>query len=123
MASIRINRPIVVWRYTISFKQLLLRSVKGSEHSTRLDVLFSGVAALSMRTSYNDGLRILEASYPDSEAILSTAGVDSQEGVTCFELVAPSARDWIVASYMQMAEDEGDYDEPSSLGIDWGGTG
>lgn len=122
MTTIRINRPIVVWRYTISFKQLLLRSVKATRHSTRIDVLFSGVEALSCRTSYDEGLRIVEAGYEESETIFSAAGVESNAHLTCFVLVGPSSRDWIVASYMQTAEDEGNYDEPSSLGIEWGAT-
>ncbi|MBM6402650.1 hypothetical protein JQN72_00115 [Phycicoccus sp. CSK15P-2] len=54
------KRHFQLWLYSVSHAQLLLRSTKGRNADSRVDVLFKGVAALNLPTSF-DGLRVREA--------------------------------------------------------------
>ena len=60
------DRHFQMWKYGVSHAQLLLRSVKGAAHSTRIDVLFVNVKRLDLPTSLN-GLRIERA---DDEVVV-----------------------------------------------------
>ena len=40
------DRRFQLWSYRVSHSQLLLRSVRDAEHTSRIDVLFKGVDAL-----------------------------------------------------------------------------
>jgi hypothetical protein len=51
------DRRFQLWSYRVSHSQLLLRSVKDAEHTSRIDVLFKGVDALDLPTRL-DGLVI-----------------------------------------------------------------
>jgi hypothetical protein len=87
------NRRFQVWRYQVGHSQLLLRSVKSAAHASRIDVLFKGVDAIELPTSF-DGL-VIER--------------DGQRYVL-------SGRGWagsIVAGACFEAEDDGEYFDPS----------
>ncbi|CCH87807.1 conserved protein of unknown function [Modestobacter italicus] len=51
------ERAFQVWRYDVGHGLLLLRSVKGGQHSFRIDVLFSDTKTINLPTSFV-GLRI-----------------------------------------------------------------
>jgi|ERR1700722_9943333 len=71
---INLQRRFQIWAYSVGHSLLLLRSNKSSEFSTRVEILFSGVAALKLPTTF-EGLSIIEVSGQDE-----TAGLDLELG-------------------------------------------
>jgi hypothetical protein len=51
------DRHFQIWRYEVGHAQLLLRSVKGDHHASRIDVLFKDVKAIDLPTRFA-GLQI-----------------------------------------------------------------
>jgi hypothetical protein len=87
------DRHFQVWHYQVGHSQLLLRSVKGTDHDSRIDVLFKAVHAIQLPTSF-DGLTI------DRHA----------------DAFALAGRDWtgsVVAGSCFQAEDDGEHYDPS----------
>lgn len=121
ITSIRIERLVQVWSYSVSMKQLLFRATKSSDASTRLDLLFTSVAAISLPTMSMQDLDVNVATSADRAAILASAAVDHPEQRTCFvvtgtaNLSGTPFRGWIVAGAMNSCEDEGEYYEVSQL--------
>jgi len=87
------HRRFQMWKYTVSHKMLLLRSVKGDDHPTRIDVLFVGVSHVVLPTAF-DGLRI------------ERSGDD-------FRLAGSDWEGSVVALNMAHEEDNGEYFDPS----------
>ena len=54
-AIVSFPRRFQIWLYSVSHGQLLLRSNRSGEFSTRIDVLFKNVAAIELPTAF-DGL-------------------------------------------------------------------
>jgi hypothetical protein len=46
------DRKFQVWKYTVGHSQLLLRSTKSPDCSTRIDVLFKGVSEFHLPASF-----------------------------------------------------------------------
>lgn len=87
------DRHFQVWRYEVGHAQLLLRSVKGDDHGSRIDVLFKAVQAIDLPTTF-DGLQIERDG--DRYAV---SGIGWSGGV--------------IAGACFQAEDAGEYYEPS----------
>src|SRR5262249_4398796 len=58
---INFQRQFQVWLYTVSLRQLLLRSNRSETHATRIDIHFMDVEAIQLPTIF-DGLVLAEAS-------------------------------------------------------------
>lgn len=56
------DRQFQIWRYEVGHAQLLLRSMKGDQHASRIDVLFTAVEAIDLPTRF-DGPRIERDGY------------------------------------------------------------
>jgi hypothetical protein len=107
------GRRFQMWSYTVSHRQLLLRSNK-SEGRRRCEVLFSNVARFDLPTSFDD-LEILigdEGTLPDSAAEL---GADSGTHRKRYLLRGINWSGYVVAGGMATAEDDAEYYEASSL--------
>jgi hypothetical protein len=87
------DRHFQIWRYEVGHAQLLLRSVKGDRHASRIDVLFKAVKAIDLPTKF-DGLQIERDG--DQYAV---SGVGWSGGV--------------IAGACFQAEDAGEYYDPS----------
>jgi hypothetical protein len=98
--SYETDRHFQVWRFTVSHSQLLLRSVKGRGHSTRIDVLFKGVDTIELPTSF-DGLRI-------------------ERNGERYTVSGPGWSGHVTATACFRAEDDGKYFDPSPFAASFG---
>ncbi|MCB1006286.1 MAG: hypothetical protein KDB35_19035 [Acidimicrobiales bacterium] len=121
ITSIRVERLVQVWSCSVSMKQLLLRATKSTDAPTRVDLLFTGVAAMNLPTMGIRDLEVQVATSTERSRILAEVPVAHLEERTCFVLtgvdnlsVAPF-RGWIVAGAMNSCEDDGEYYEDSQL--------
>jgi hypothetical protein len=106
------NRVFEVWRYTVSHRQLLIRSNKGNSFPTRLEVLFKDVAFMAVPPVMR-GVTITEC---------GAAGDELPSGLNAFQISKPWYRietegcvGYIAAGAIETNEDDLGYEEPSSL--------
>lgn len=95
------DRHFQLWLYSVSHAQLLLRSTMGPNADSRVDVLFKGVAALNLPTSF-DGLRVRETASGHYEV----SGKNWQGSIQALAFFA--------------AEDGGGYSDPSPFAVSLG---
>lgn len=88
------GRRFQVWKYTVSHSMLLIRSTRDEANSTRIDVLFKPVGRLDLPTSF-DGL-VIERAAPGRYAVSG-----------------PGWSGYVEADTVAVAEDEGEYFDPS----------
>jgi hypothetical protein len=69
------SRSFQVWRYVVSHRQLLLRSSRTPEVTTRLELLFKNVSAIKLPT-HLDALRVRELHDGPSEAVAELGSVE-----------------------------------------------
>lgn len=105
------ERPFRIWSYIVSHNQLLLRSTKGTDAKTRIDVLFKNVSLINIASNL-DGLVIEEAG-PD-EIRLDCTDVHLK-GRKVFRVTSRNCQGYVVAGAVVVHEDEGDYLDPSVL--------
>jgi hypothetical protein len=97
------------WLYTVSHGQLLLRRPKIPSHPRRLDILFKDVVEAHV-FAYFDNLRVAEIQPGDEGFDAAAAGRRK-----LFSLAGDNAAGRIVAGAVLHAEDDLEYDDPSSL--------
>jgi hypothetical protein len=90
------ERRFQLWRYSVSMRQLLLRSNRDDEHATRVEVFYQNGRHLDIPTSMN-GLAI------------------QKDGEGRYRLSGDGWTGSIDAALMKIAEDEGSFDDPSPL--------
>lgn len=98
------------WLYTVSHGQLLLRRPKNPTLPRRLDILFKDVVEAHV-VSFFDNLRVVEA-MPDQT---SAATIMPVGGRSLYKLIGENAVGHVIAGAIVCKEDDGEYDEPSSL--------
>lgn len=109
------RRYFKIWKYLVSHKQLLLRSVPTDLELCRVEVLFRNVYALKTTTEL-DTFTIRDPSSKESLEIEQELGADIFElALHAFVIESTSFKGYVVASDVSMAEDEGDYKTQSSL--------
>ncbi|HEU5378087.1 MAG TPA: hypothetical protein VFV38_21910 [Ktedonobacteraceae bacterium] len=111
------DRVFAVWKYTISHRQLILRSVKDQERgiSTRIDLLFKPVAWMSLPTSLSD-VRVEEASPEHVQFMTTTSGVTLQGSEKLFVLQGNQTQGYVAASLYALDESTREFDEPDIWG-------
>ena len=110
----RAERCFQLWSYSVGMARLLLRSTKSDTFATRIDVLFQNVKALKLPTSL-DGLVVTDADVEEAMRISSETGILPAEGARIFTVRSGAFDGYIVAGVCVVAEDEGEYFEPSQL--------
>lgn len=106
------ERVFQVWAYSVSMSRLLLRSTKSETFSTRVDVLFQNVKAMSLPTSL-DGLVVEIADSAAAERVTRETGLLADEDTTFFKLRTAHGVGYVVAGVVVADEDHGEYFEPS----------
>ena len=106
------NRVFEVWRYTVSHRQLLIRSNKRNSFPTRLEVLFKNVAFMALPPVMR-GVTISEC---------GAAGDELPSCLNAFQISKPWYRietegsvGYVAAGAIATNEDDLGYEEPSSL--------
>ena len=92
------ERKFQVWAYTVSHRQLLLRSVKSATDQTRINLLFKNVRALNLISTLQ-GIRI-EAS-------------DQASDKTRYEIESLNFSGFVLASAFAHRTDDQEYGAPS----------
>lgn len=106
------DRMFEVWRYTVSHRQLLIRSNKGGSSATRLEVLFKDVAFMAV-PSVMKGLSITEYGTKDDELPDSLNSLNISK--PWYRIEADGAVGYVAASAVVTNEDNLEYEAPSSL--------
>jgi len=111
-SAVSFSRRFLIWVYTVSHSELLLRSTKTSDLVTRIDVFFKNVAAIHLPTIL-DGLAVSEAT--DIERVELHLQIDPSrlEGRKVFVVRGSNFTGYVVAGVMAWHEDEQEYHEPS----------
>src|SRR4051794_16401895 len=102
-----------MWRYTVSHMQLLLRSTKDDEHSSRVDILFKGVSHVGIPTTI-DLQSVEEVPATEATGILIRQPA-AGNGDKVFALRSPHGTGYVVALAVFLAHDEGEYFETSQF--------
>jgi hypothetical protein len=98
MEPVVLDRRFRPWRYGVGHGQLLLHSPAEQNHGEHLDVLFEGVLAVKLRSSYRP--LTLHPADPDiGAAILAFADVPARhrDRVLCLALPTPHAEPGFIA--------------------------
>ena len=107
---VRWEREFQVWHYTLSYSQLLLRSLDVPGFDTRIDVLFSHVYVMHLQPTFRE-LRIDVASNDWRREV-----VDVPRGVKPSWYVINDGEAYVFATHCQWHEDQGDSHSPSKFG-------
>jgi len=108
------KREFQVWSYTVGHGRLLLRSPKAPAQPTRVDILFTDVRAVEIRTNLSS-LTIQEA---ELEEVAQRPIKPQQALETGHRIFLLKSADWVgcvVAGSVHWREDQGEYGEPSGL--------
>ena len=106
------NRMFEVWHYTVSHRQLLIRSNKENLSPTRLEILFKDVAFMAVQPVMR-GMTITECSTTVDE--LPACLNASQVSRPWYRIETDGAVGYVAAGVMVTNEDQLGYEEPSSL--------
>ncbi len=108
------EREFRIWTYLSSHSQLVLRSAKGKEHATRVDVLFKSVYFWNGGVYLAD-LRIFEVSRDElTKQFWDLSGFE-EPGVKWFLLQTSKWTGCVCAGAVYWKEDNGEFHEPSQL--------
>lgn len=108
----RPERVFQMWGFTVSMGRLLLRSAKSQDFSTRIDVLFQDVKAVSL-PALLDGL-VVSVAGPEEEArVAAETGLRLGAGAKCFLVESAGIHGFVIAAVAVEDEDEGEYFEAS----------
>ena len=105
------SRMFQTWEFKVSHGQLLIRSPKDANHSTNVDLIFSGVEYVDLPRHLGQ----LEVQHPD-EADISFIGerlAKQGSSNSIFVLTSDSRRYHVVAAALTISENELDiFDSP-----------
>ena len=106
------DRTFQLWKYTVGHGQLLLRSTKGPNVPTRIDVLFKGVSEFHLPTLLS-GLSIREASDDQIRDLCSLRESPSFNHGKVYRVKGTDFIGYVAALSCYCHEDEGEYYAPS----------
>jgi hypothetical protein len=107
---VRFERPFQVWAYTVSHRQLLLRSPKSAELPTRVDILFKDVRAMTLHPHIST-VRLELAS--DAEAAELSSHLKLTNVRTNIYVIAHEPLMLVAAGIATWHEDAGEYFDQS----------
>jgi hypothetical protein len=107
------DRMFEVWRYSVSHRQLLLRSNKEDRWPNRIELLFKNVQFMAVPPVFMTGLEIRqcaadESALPDYLRKLPVK-------VPWYRLAGGSFEAYVAAGALYTHEDDLDYSDPSGL--------
>ena len=105
-AIIGFHRKFQVWLYSVSHGQLLLRSNRSEEFSTRIDILFKDVAAMALPTLF-DGVSVAETAKDAAHELNIQLGAWSIQNRKVFAIWGANFSGYVVAGAVFWHEDEG----------------
>jgi hypothetical protein len=103
------DREFQVWCYTVSYSQLLLRSLE-ADTTSRIDVLFSNVYLMHLKPSFS---RLFIEVAPH-DWLREPVELPARALVNLYLINHGEA--YVLATHCQWHEDEGDHHSPSRFG-------
>lgn len=106
------DRKFEMWLYAVSHGQLLLRSNRSNELTTRIDVLFKNVASISLPTVF-EGLSLAEVTIDEARNLNIQVGSLSIGGRKIFMISGLNFIGYVAAGAVHWHEDEGHHFDES----------
>ncbi|WP_157594356.1 hypothetical protein [Streptosporangium amethystogenes] len=106
------GREFRLWHYTVSYSQLLLRSIDINDSTKRIDLLFSNVERMQVSSEYNH--LTIEEFASSTDPKLSELGLQVPKFGKIF--LINGGPDFVTATHCQWHEDDGDARSPSKFG-------
>jgi len=107
-----LNRIFQVWSYTVGHGQLLLRSTKTEECSTRIDVGFKNVVYVQLPMLININEIYLGSLVDLPEDVRRLIDLKDK---SVYVIDIDGAKGVVAAGYGAWHEDEGEYNQPSTV--------
>jgi hypothetical protein len=107
-------RPFQMWMFTVGHRRLLLRSPKTDHLLTRVDVLFTNVAAINLPTKLNE-LTVSEATEAEMSELCIQIESSKLVGRKVFAIRDSGSLWHVVGGAVAWHEDERSYNEPSQF--------
>ena len=106
------DRFFQAWRYTVSHRQLLLRSTKSDVAQTRIDIVFKDVSLMLIGPTFR-GMTIPTC----DSSILKRSGLPTFDlgGRSLYQIQTQSHLGFVAAGNIMMHEDELGFEAPSAL--------
>lgn len=106
------TREFRLWHYTVSYSQLLFRSIDSSDSPKRIDLLFSNVERMHIGAEY-DNFAVEEMTEPDDPRF-GELGLRALERRRIF--LINGGPDYVAATHCRWHEDDGDARSSSKFG-------
>lgn len=106
------NRFFQVWSYSVSHRELILRSTKSADLTTRIDVFFKGVEEVHLPAQSN-GLSIEEISGVNIDEFRRLRRAPFGKDVKIFVVRGDDFVGYVAALIALSHEDDGEYHDPS----------
>ena len=106
-------RTFQLWLFTTGHRTLLLRSVKGPDAPTRIDLLFKPVRYVQVPTE----LRGVEIHLSERGEAPSNVQASSDDDDLVYRVDTGNVNGWIVAGSFQSHEDAGEYGDDSYFDV------
>ena len=98
------DRIFQLWSYKVSHGQLLIRSAKSQTEAKNLDLIFRGVAFITLPGVLR-GVRIVEPTLEEVERHQRIVGT-RYEPPTIYILVSEEKRHWVAAASFEIREND-----------------
>lgn len=108
------DRKFLIWKYSPSHSQLLLRSGKDDQHKTLIDILFKGVDLIHIPTHFHR-FRITEISKEEFKALHLSIGSSDDLEDRYFQVEGDGWKGFVVASSFFWIEEDAEYNDASRL--------
>lgn len=116
LVSIMTDRKFQLWYYTVSLRQMLLRST-GNKDVCNLDIYFADVSYVEL-PAVIDGIEVLETTQQDVEYIMQKTG-HADKKITV--LKSGNYKYFVVSSFMKVFENNLEfYELPFDIASDFG---
>jgi len=114
------ERPFSIWSYTVSHRQLLLRSTR-QDHAlgapdldTQIDVLFKNVTALKLASRLTE-LKLREVRDEQASDLINDAAIPCEPRQHVISVRGGAVVGWVICGVVAVDEWAGDYSDPSRV--------
>ena len=112
------RRRFELWSYVVSHGQLLVRSNKSNEWSTRIDILFKDVVVMEIPTLF-DEILVRRSSQEEARSLQDRLGGVPTERRKLFIVQGLNFSGYVVAGAVFWHEDQGEFYDNSYFEKSW----
>ena len=107
MTNLIDGRKFQLWEYKVSHGSVLIRSPSGPEISTNIDLVFRGVAFLSLPRHLGE-IKFASPTELEMSYLVTTLGKEKLEGYKTWVLCSSISRFLVVGAYLEISENSAD---------------